>query len=378
MGLFENYKRYPLKVSRAQGSFIFDENNKPYLDFTSDISVCNFGHINPYIKSSVLSQIDRAWHISNNFFSEMQESVGQKISSALAMDGSIFFANSGTEANEAAIKLVRKFSGKPGIISFKNSFHGRTFGSMSATGQEKIKNGFHPLLPGFYHATYNDISSVLYFLDLAEKDGYSPAAVMLELIQAEGGVNVSTFDFVQQVSKICSDRGLLLIVDEVQTGLGRTGFKFAFQSYNIEHDVVTIAKALGNGLPVAAMFANKYLHSGLDTGSHGSTFGGNLLGMAAASAVLDLLDENLLSEVKRKSNLLVSILSHLNRPLRYSGLIFGIEFDFSVQAIILKLLEAGLIVLSAGEGNVIRLLPPLNIDDADLIRGAEVIISTIG
>lgn len=381
MVLFDNYKRYPIVIKKARGSFVFDRQGKRYLDFSSGISVCNFGHIHPRIKSKIRSQLDKIWHASNIFRSPLQEKAASKICRALNMEGSVYFANSGTEANEAAIKLARKFTGKDGVISFENSFHGRTFGSMSATGQDKIKKGFGSMLNGFYHARYNDIDHFLEVIQKASSDGVQVGAAIVEIIQAEGGVNVASYPFIKELSSICREREILLIVDEIQTGIGRCGSKFAFQNHGIKPDIVTMAKALGNGIPIGAMFAQDRFHSTLDFGSHGSTFGGNCVAMAACCAVMKLLNNELLEGVRQKSEILINALESIDSDrivsVRGCGLLIGIEFNFPVQGLISKLLDENLITLSAGQGNVLRLLPPLVVSNSDLISAAAIIEKTL-
>ncbi|URZ87372.1 acetylornithine transaminase [Floricoccus penangensis] len=364
--LFSNYSKKPFEIMSAKGSYVVDNLGKKYLDLTSGIGVCNLGYRNPKLENALIEQSDLIWHMPNLYVSGIQEEVGQKLS--YKQKYLAFFCNSGTEANEAAIKLVRKYTGKTEIITFNNSFHGRTYASMTATGQSLIHDGFGPLLEGFTYMTYNDPKSI-------EAITSDTAAVMLELVQGEGGVVPADYKWIQNLSKICKDNGVLLIIDEVQTGIGRTGLTFAFEQYDIEPDIYTVAKGLANGIPAGAMLGKKELGSAFTPGTHGSTFGGNKLAMAVASQVLDILENtSILDQVKEKSNFIFEELKNLDSAkisqIRGLGLMIGIELkkEFPVEKILSDLEGKGILALRAGQ-NTLRLLPPLTISQEELEEG---------
>ncbi len=374
MNLFPTYNRFDLEVQSANGVTITDTDGKTYLDFGSGIGVCNLGHKNPAVKKAVEMQLDQYWHVSNLYHIPIQEEVAKLITENSFAD-QVFFCNSGAEANEAAIKLVRKATGKDKIISFEKSFHGRTFATMAATGQEKIQQGFGDMLPKFVYATFNDLPSVKELID------NETAAVMIELIQGEGGVHPADKDFIQTLSTLCKENNILLIVDEIQTGIGRTGEKFAYEHYGIEPDVMTIAKGLGNGIPVGAMVAKKELRDIFQAGTHGTTFGGNPIAMAAAKAVItEMFNDQFLLEVKQKGHYLnEKLIKKLKSQkkvtdIRQLGLMIGIECNQPVIDIVKTLLNQGLIVLVAGD-NVIRLLPPLTVTETEIDKAVTILAS---
>lgn len=297
--LFSNYKRAAIDFASAQGNYLTDTTGNTYLDFSSGIGVTNLGY-HPYVNQALTEQVGKILHQPNLYHNQLQEDVAGLLIGD--KDYLAFFCNSGAEANEAAIKIARKASGKQEIITFQNSFHGRTFGSMSATGQDKIKQGFGEGVPHFSYAIFNDIDSVK---ALASDE---TAAIMLELVQGESGVQPADKDFVKALADFCKETGIYLIVDEVQTGLGRTGKLYAYEHYDIEPDIFTLAKGLANGVPVGAMLAKSSLGEAFSYGSHGSTFGGNKLAMAAAKATLEVmlvpgfLDTALEMEISYKQN----------------------------------------------------------------------------
>ncbi|SQF71694.1 acetylornithine transaminase [Streptococcus sanguinis] len=368
--LFENYKRAPIEFVKAEGSYLIDNEGKAYLDFSSGIGVTNLG-FHPQIQQALIQQAGRIWHSPNLYLSSLQEQVAQEL--AGSYDYLAFFCNSGAEANEAAIKLARKATGKQGIITFQQSFHGRTFGAMAATGQDKIKEGFGDGVPHFSYAIYNDLASVE---DLANQD---TAAVMLELVQGESGVCPAEAAFVKNLADFCQQEGILLIVDEVQTGMGRTSQLYSFEHYGIIPDIVTLAKGLANGLPAGALLGKSSLASAFGPGSHGSTFGGNKLAMAAALETLHIMKEaGFLEEVRSKSDILLEQLqlAFQNHPkisaVRGLGMMIGIETSASLSKIVEAARQKGLIILTAGE-NVIRLLPPLTISMEEIQQGIAVL-----
>ena len=364
--LFENYKRAPIEFVKAEGAYLIDSDGKAYLDFSSGIGVTNLG-FHPQVQQALIQQAGRIWHSPNLYLSSLQEQVAQEL--AGSYDYLAFFCNSGAEANEAAIKLARKATGKQGIITFQQSFHGRTFGAMAATGQDKIKEGFGDGVPHFSYAVYNDIASVE---ELVNQD---TAAVMLELVQGESGVRPAEAAFVKDLADFCQREGILLIVDEVQTGMGRTGQLYSFEHYGIIPDIVTLAKGLANGLPAGALLGKSSLAPALGPGSHGSTFGGNKLAMAAALETLHIMKEaGFMEEVRSKSTILMEQLQLAFRDhpkisaVRGLGMMIGIETSASLSKIVEAARQKGLIILTAGE-NVIRLLPPLTIGREEIQQG---------
>lgn len=376
MSLFPTYNRYDLAVQSAEGTIVEDIDGKKYLDFTSGIGVCNLGHRHPTVQKSIENQLNQYWHVSNLYQQPIQQEVAKMITENSPGDA-VFFCNSGAEANEAAIKLARKATGKEKIITFVQSFHGRTFATMTATGQEKVRTGFGSLLPTFAYATYNDIDSVKALID------EDTAAVMLEVVQGEGGVRPADETFMKELAQLCKDKEILLIIDEIQTGIGRTGKKFGFEHYGIEPDIFTLAKGLGNGLPVGAMVAKERLADAFGPGTHGSTFGGNPLAMSAARAVLSVVfKEEFLQEVTEKAAYLEEQLKSEIKPhsfvkeVRQKGLMVGIECKDKVGALVPKLLDKGLMVLVAGE-DVIRLLPPLTVTKDEIKEAVKLIKEVI-
>ena len=368
--LFENYKRAPIEFVKAEGSYLIDNEGKAYLDFSSGIGVTNLG-FHPQVQQALIQQAGRIWHSPNLYLSSLQEQVSQEL--AGSYDYLAFFCNSGAEANEAAIKLARKATGKQGIITFQQSFHGRTFGAMAATGQDKIKKGFGDGVPHFSYAVYNDLASVE---KLVNQD---TAAVMLELVQGESGVRPAEAAFVKDLADVCQQEGLLLIVDEVQTGMGRTGQLYSFEHYGIIPDIVTLAKGLANGLPAGALLGKSSLAPAFGPGSHGSTFGGNKLAMAAALETLHIMKEaGFMEEVRSKSAILLEQLQFAfqDHPkisaVRGLGMMIGIETSASLSKIVEAARQKGLIILTAGE-NVIRLLPPLTISREEIQQGIAVL-----
>ena len=368
--LFENYKRAPIEFVKAEGSYLIDSEGKAYLDFSSGIGVTNLG-FHPQVQQALIQQAGRIWHSPNLYLSSLQEQVAQEL--AASYDYLAFFCNSGAEANEAAIKLARKATGKQGIITFQQSFHGRTFGAMAATGQDKIKKGFGDGVPHFSYAVYNDLASVE---KLVNQD---TAAVMLELVQGESGVRPAEAAFVKDLADFCRREEILLIVDEVQTGMGRTGQLYSFEHYGIIPDIVTLAKGLANGLPAGALLGKSSLAPAFGPGSHGSTFGGNKLAMAAALETLHIMKEaGFLEEVRSKSAILMEQLqlAFQDHPkisaVRGLGMMIGIETSASLSRLVEAARQKGLIILTAGD-NVIRLLPPLTISREEIQQGIAVL-----
>ena len=368
--LFSNYKRAAIDFASAQGNYLTDTTGNTYLDFSSGIGVTNLGY-HPSVNQALTDQVGKILHQPNLYHNQLQEDVAGLLIGD--KDYLAFFCNSGAEANEAAIKIARKASGKQEIITFQNSFHGRTFGSMSATGQDKIKRGFGEGVPHFIYAIFNDIDSVK---DLASDE---TAAIMLELVQGESGVQPADKDFVKALADFCKEMGIYLIVDEVQTGLGRTGKLYAYEHYDIEPDIFTLAKGLANGVPVGAMLAKSSLGEAFSYGSHGSTFGGNKLAMAAAKATLEvMLVPGFLDTALENGNQLQAKLQaalsdkETVTTVRGLGYMIGIETTGNLGELVQSARDKGLIVLTAGT-NVIRLLPPITLSDAEIEKGVALL-----
>lgn len=368
--LFSNYKRAAIDFASAQGNYLTDTDGKTYLDFSSGIGVTNLGY-HSSVNQALTEQVGKILHQPNLYHNQLQEDVAGLLIGD--KDYLAFFCNSGAEANEAAIKIARKASGKQEIITFQNSFHGRTFGSMSATGQDKIKQGFGEGVPHFSYAIFNDIDSVK---ALASDE---TAAIMLELVQGESGVQPADKDFVKALADFCKETGIYLIVDEVQTGLGRTGKLYAYEHYDIEPDIFTLAKGLANGVPVGAMLAKSSLGEAFSYGSHGSTFGGNKLAMAAAKATLEvmLIPGFLDTALENGNQLQAKLQAALSdketvTTVRGLGYMIGIETTGNLGELVQSARDKGLIVLAAGT-NVIRLLPPITLSDAEIEKGVALL-----
>jgi acetylornithine/N-succinyldiaminopimelate aminotransferase len=371
-GLFPTYARWEVEPVKAEGSYLTDINDKTYLDFTSGIGVCNLGHQPEVVKKAVLMQLDQFWHVSNLFQQEKQVIAAKMLADAAGLQA-VFFANSGAEANEGAIKLARKATGRTKIITFHQSFHGRTFATMSATGQDKIKEGYGSMLETFVYVPFNDIES------LKAEMSTDVAAVMLEIIQGEGGIYVGEKAFLKEVEKLCKEYGALLVIDEIQTGLGRTGKPFAFQHYELSPDIVTSAKGLGSGFPIGAVIGAEKLVPFFGPGSHGSTFGGNPVSISAAIATMEaIFAPEFIEEVIKKGEYAKSLLKEelkdvsVVKDIRGLGLMIGIELKIPIASFLKELRANGLLALSAGE-NVLRLLPPLNVSEEQIKEAVNII-----
>ncbi|MFC6171741.1 acetylornithine transaminase [Loigolactobacillus jiayinensis] len=367
--LFPTYTRYPFDIISGHDCYLTDDHQKTYLDFTSGIGVCNLGYSNTAVQASVAEQAQKIWHTSNLYQSQLQEQVAALLVGDA--DKLVFFCNSGTEANEAALKLARKASGKSAVLAFSDSFHGRTYGALSMTDNSAIKAGFGPLVPDISFAPYNDDAALPQITsDLA--------AVILEVVQGEGGVNPASGAWLQHVAAKCQQEHVLLIIDEVQTGNGRTGQLFAYQHYGLKPDIVTTAKGLANGLPVGALIGNADLASAFTPGSHGTTFGGNKLAMAAAKAVLTQLTPDFLAQVQAKAAYLEQLLQTQLAPLANVsgitglGLMQGIHLTVPVDPVVAALQDEHLLTLSA-KHDTLRLLPPLIVSQEQLAQGVATI-----
>lgn len=362
-----SYQRFPITIARGEGSYIYDENGKQYLDFLSAWGVSNLGHRPPAVVAAIERQAKELIHVPNVFYTEPQGQLAKLLVSH-SIPGKVFFSNSGAEANEAAIKFAKLYGqgDRHKIVTTEGSFHGRTAGGMAATGQAKIKKGFAPHLPGFVHVPFNDEKA----LEKAVDD--ETVAIMLELVQGEGGVNIATAEYVTTIKRLCLENDILLIVDEVQTGMGRTGPLFAYQNYDIEPDIVTSAKALASGLPIGATIAGEKVAPLVKPGMHGSTFGGGALVATAAIATLQLiLDPQTRENATILADLLASKLATLaaNHPcitqVRQQGLMIGLQLDRDSKPLTDACLAKGLYVNSTQE-TVIRILPPLTATQAEV------------
>lgn len=368
--LFENYGKRRVAIVEGKGTEVFDTTGKRYLDFTSGIAVCSLGHAHPSIVEAIQKQSEKLWHISNLFGSPGQE----KLAATLVEDTHLayaFFCNSGAEANEAAIKLARKHTGKHHIIVFEQSFHGRTFGAMSATGQDKVRNGFGPLVSNFTTLPFNDVEALKATID------DSVAAIMLEMIQGEGGVNKVTDEFAAAIQEICDANGILLIVDEVQTGIGRTGTRFAYEQTVLKPNIVSMAKGLGGGFPIGGILGTADLFDTFSAGTHGTTFGGNPLAVAVAQTVVDqVFQPSFLQNVKEKSAYLVAKLQQelpASFTVQGQGLMLGVSCGGKdVAPYIPKAEQAGLLLVQAGP-KVIRLLPPLTVTEQEIDEAVAIL-----
>ncbi|EZP78794.1 acetylornithine aminotransferase [Parageobacillus genomosp. 1] len=374
--LFPTYNRWNICVQSAEGTTVTDINGKQYLDFVSGIAVCNLGHRHPAVQKAVEAQLNQFWHVSNLFTIPLQEEVAQLLTANSCGDY-VFFCNSGAEANEAALKLARKHTGRHKVITFQQSFHGRTFATMAATGQEKVHKGFGPLLPEFVHLPFNDVEA------LEKEMSEEIAAVMVEIVQGEGGVRPAEPTFLQKAAELCQQYGALFIVDEVQTGIGRTGKPFAYQYFNIEPDIITTAKGLGSGIPVGAMIGKAFLKDTFSAGVHGSTFGGNAIAMAAAKATLEIIFQpDFLQNVQEKGTYFLAKLQEalgeleFVKEVRGLGLLVGIECHGEIAHLLPAIHEKGLLVLSAGP-NVVRLLPPLIVTKEQLDQAVQIVKQTM-
>ncbi len=403
--VFQTYLRHGKPFVRGEGPFLWDEDGKKYIDFLSGIAVCSLGHCHPQITKTIKSQASTLVHLSNLFYTKPQADLAYTLCEKSFADR-VFFANSGAEANEAAIKLARRYSQKKysqkkysqkkysqkncsqkscsqkkysqkngehnrfKIITMEQSFHGRTMATLSATGQDKIKDGFAPLLEGFSHVPFNDIKALKNEID------ENTCAVMLEPVQGEGGIIPADREYLKAVKKICSEKDILLIFDEIQCGMGRCGTLFAHELYDIKPDIMTLAKALGNGLPIGAMLATGKAATGFDYGSHATTFGGTPLAAAAALEVVKIIsDKSFLTKVCEKGKYFKNQLEKLTekhaiaKSVRGKGLLLGLELNLKANKdagfFVKKLLEKGFII-NGIQNKILRFAPPLIIENQEI------------
>ena len=373
--LFNTYARYPIEIKRGQGTKLYDFNGKEYTDLLAGIAVCNLGHANMEIAKAISEQAKKLVHVSNLFYTKEQIDLAEKLINTTPHMSKVFFCNSGAEANEACIKLARRYfkkiknQEKFEIITLEGSFHGRTFATMSATGQEKIKEGFEPLVPGFVHAKPNDLK------DIEGKINNKTAAIMIEVIQGEGGIRPLKRDFVKGIEDLCKLKGLLFIVDEIQTGIGRTGKMWGFEHYNVKPHIISCAKALANGLPIGAMMATEEVAKAFGPGTHATTFGGGPVVCRAALKVLEIIfRDNLIDRAKKIGEFALSELKRLQdkyptliKEVRGIGLMLGIELTPEVDAkkVFDTIIDKGFIV-NLTQGSTLRLLPPLIIEEEEI------------
>ena len=361
-----SYNPAPIILESGEGMWVTDRDGKRYLDFLAGIAVSTLGHGHPAVVEAIRDQAGKVLHISNAFFSAPQVELQERLTQLCFADR-VFFTNSGAEANEAALKLARRYqqrvknNGRFEIISFLQSFHGRTMGAISATGQPKYHDGFEPMVPGCLYATFNDLSSVEAVV------GAHTAAILVEPVQGEGGIRPATPEFLKGLREICDREGIVLIFDEVQCGVGRTGEWFAHQAYGVEPDIMTLAKGIGGGVPIGAMLANGEVATGFKYGSHATTYGGNPLATRVALTVLDTMaSEGILENVRAVGSYLRGLLEELVSErselldVRGAGLMLGVETDSAdtAKSISVAAREAGLLMNTAG-GVVLRFVPPL-------------------
>ena len=366
------YGRFDVTLTKGQGSTLYDENGKKYIDFGSGIGVTAFGINDPVWTKAVEEQLHRVQHTSNLYYTAPCATLAQLLCEKSGMK-KVFFGNSGAEANEGAIKFARKYSfdkygaGRSTIITLVNSFHGRTITTLAATGQDSFHTVFDPFTPGFKYCPANDIEA----LQAAATDDV--CAVLFECVQGEGGVNNLSPTFVNAIAKLAKEKDILIAVDEVQTGNGRTGTYFAYQQYGITPDIVTTAKGLGGGLPIGAVLFGEKLQDTMTPGSHGSTFGGNPVVAAGACSIVERIDDDFLIEVQRKSEKIRTALAKVKgvQSISGMGLMLGIETDKPAGEVAKACLANGLLILTAK--TKLRLLPALNISDAELDEGLEIL-----
>ncbi len=360
--------RSRIVIEKGEGVTLWDTDGKKYTDFTAGIAVCSLGHCHPKVVDAVKKQAEKLFHLSSLYYIKPQTELASWLVKKSFADR-VFLTNSGTESNEAAIKLARKYfkdKGRFKIIAAENSFHGRTYGSLSATGQEKLKKDFAPLVPGFDFVPFNDIKA------LKEKADESTCAIMLEPILGEGGIICPAPDYLAKVKKICDETGILLILDEVQTGIGRTGRLFAYENFGIEPDIMTLAKALGNGLPIGAMLAKEEIAKAFVPGCHGSTYGGNPIACAAALAVAEVMEDGkILENCRERGRYFKKKLEWLKtrhkciEEVRGRGLMLAVKLSMEGADIVKKALEKGFLI-ECIQTNVLRFVPPLIIVEKEI------------
>jgi predicted acetylornithine/succinylornithine family transaminase len=367
------YARYPILLVRGKGTRVWDLESKEYLDFVSGLAVCNLGHCHPKVVKAIRDQAEKLIHVSNFYYIEPQIQLASLLCQHSFAD-KVFFCNSGAEANEGAIKLARKYAKeKTGenryeIITMEQSFHGRTLATLTATAQEKFHKGYEPLMPGFKYVPFNDINAVKNAVDS------KTCAILVEPIQGEGGVNCPTEGYLKALREICNEKGLLLIFDEVQVGMGRTGKLFAYEHEGVEPDMLTLAKSLAGGVPIGALLIKKGIADSFKPGDHASTFGGNPLATAAGVAALTtILEEGMLENCRNVGEYFLSHLEKVKgkfsfvKDVRGRGLILGMELKIDGSSIVKEMMQRG-ILINCTMGNVLRFLPPLIVTKEEVDR----------
>ncbi|KPK42045.1 MAG: acetylornithine aminotransferase [Omnitrophica WOR_2 bacterium SM23_29] len=372
------YARASLVMVRGKGIKAYDIEGREFLDFFPGWAVSGLGHCHPMVVAAIREQAKKIIHVSNNYYNELQGLLAKKIVET-SFDGKVFFCNSGAEAVEGAIKLARKV-GHPSryeIITMENSFHGRTLAAVAATGQPKYQEGFAPLPSGFVHAPFNDLEAV------KSKVTDKTIAIMVEPIQGEGGINVASEEFMNGLRQLCDEKGLLLIFDEIQTGMGRTGKMYCYQHYNITPDIMVLAKTLGGGFPIGALIANRDKADVLQPGSHASTFGGNPLACAASLATFEAIEKgNLIEKAKRRGRYLYNRLTYLKKDfpfvkvVRGKGLMQGVEMEIEGKAIVDKCVEKGLLI-NCTQKKVLRFMPPLIVKNAEIDKAVSILAEAL-
>ena len=379
--ILKTYNRYPVVLDHGDGAYLYDPEGKKYLDFSAGYAVSSLGYNNKEFNDALKAQIDKMIHTSNLYYNTTCGKAGEDLKKITGMY-KVFFTNSGGEAIEGAIKTARKYAytkktGRYEFIAMENSFHGRSMGAVALTGHKEYREPFEPVMPGVHFAIYNDLDSVKALVN------DKTCAIILETIQGEGGINAATKEFMQGIRKICDENGILMICDEVQCGMGRTGKMFAYQQYGIRPDIVTMAKGIGNGIVVGAFAARTDVAKALVPGDHGTTFGGNPLASAAVVAVNHIFKEkNILENVNRVGEYLgkkldeIAAGSKVAKEARGMGLMRGLECDAPVGEICAKALDKGLLLLTAGT-NVIRFVPPLVIKEEHVDQMAEILTEVL-
>jgi len=368
------YTQSPLCIVKGEGARVWDIEGTEYLDFFPGWAVSGIGHCPKRVVAAVKKQLKKVIHVSNNYMNELQPLLARKIVEH-SFDGKVFFANSGAEANEAAVKLARKYGkgARYEIITMEKSFHGRTLAMIAATGQEKVKAGFAPLPEGFITVPYNDIES------LKKVITDKTVAIMLELIQGEGGINIADEGYIQAVRKLCDEKGLLLIFDEVQTGMGRTGQMFAFKKFGVTPDIITLAKSLGGGMPIGAMVAGKGISDALGPGTHASTFGGSPVVCSAALAVFETIEKDgLLENAQRMGAYFTEKVNNMKeefpfiKSVRNIGLMIGIQLSVEGDPVFKACFKKGLLI-NCTQKTVLRIMPPLNVGAEEMDRALNIL-----
>lgn len=366
----QTFRRYPLTLDYGKGARVWDIDGKEYIDLLAGIAVNNVGHAHPKVVQAIKDQAEKLLHISNFYLSRPQAELSQKLIELSGLDR-VFITNSGAESVEGAIKVARKYGFKNSkggtVISMENCFHGRTLATIS-TGKETMQTGFGPMPGGFVKVPFNNFAAIETAIKEAGENQVS--AIILELIQGEGGINVADESYVKQVRQLCDEQNIMLIFDEIQSGIGRTGKWFAKDHYGVQPDIMTLAKGLGGGVPIGAILSNQKVSDTMDYGDHGTTFGGNPLVCATSLAVLSVIeDEQLLDAAREKGEWIRERLEKIAHPgmkqIKGKGLMIGVEFDFETKPLVAILLDHG-VLANATAGNILRLVPPLTITHEEL------------